>query len=264
MVLPPVLATESSAVAPTTVSRVVEREVSAPPMEAATEPESAPDYRPDLPARWLTEETRHKVAEGIVGQYRDTCKYCKLTAPTRRLRIHVRQHFIRYYCPCGFNRVSRDSVGDHQRKNSRGSLHGGTIGKTYEVDKASYPALCRAMEWEEPEPFQDCTPNLQPREQPTEARPKRRRRPPSSPASANPGPAQKRTRHTDARAQIQVRRIAVPAPATEEATRESGPVADTVYTLLQQADLLEASARTLRRQAQSLTHRPLEYRPPRR
>ena len=213
-------------------------------------------------ARWLTEETRHKVAESLVGQYRDTCKYCQLTAPTKRLGVHVRQHFIRYYCPCGFNRVSRDSVGDHQRRNSRGSLHGGSTGKIYEVDKASYPALCRAMEWEEPEPFQECVPNRQPKEQPTEVRPQRRRRPPPPPTSANRGPAPKRPRHADN--QIQVRRVTVSTPVMEDTDRPTGPVADTVFTLLQQADLLESSAQALRRQAQALTHRPLEFRPPRR
>ena len=134
----------------------------------------------------------------------------------------------------------------------------------YEVDEVSYSALCRAMEWEDPEPFQECTPNLQPKERPTEARPKRRRQPPPPPASPNPGPSQKRPRHTDARAQILVRRLAVPAPATEDTNIHTGPVTDAVLTLLRQADILESSAQVLRRKAQALTHRPLEYRPPRR
>ena len=170
------------------------------------------------------------------------------------------------YCPCGFNRVSRDSVRDHQRRNGRGSLHGGSKGKIYEVDEASYPALCRAMEWEDPEPFEACVPNLQPKDRSAEPRPKRRRQPPPPPASTPPGPSRKRARHppADAREQIRVRRLAVPAPTTQDTGAQSGPIADTVLTLLRQADILESSAQILRRQAQSLSHRPLDYRPPRR
>ena len=95
--------------------------------------------------------------------------------------------------------------------------------------------------------------------------PKRRRPspPPPPPASINPEPAQTRPRHADARSQIQVRCVTVPTPVTEGTDRPTGPVANTVFTLRQQADLLESSAQALRRQAQALTHRPLEYRPPR-
>ena len=185
--LPPALTTESPVSAPTTVSCVVAKEVSKPAAKKAPEP-TEKEYHPELPPRWLTEDTRYKVAEAISGRYRDTCKYCDLRAPTRRLRVHVRQHFIRCFCPCGFNRVSRHSVGDHQRRNGRSSLHGGTDGKIYEVDKESYPAFCTAIDWEDPEPFQECVPNLQPKDQPAEPRVKRRRPspPPSAPPSASP------------------------------------------------------------------------------
>ena len=155
--------------------------------------------------------------------------------------------------------VSHRVPGDHQRRNIRNARHGGPDGRIFEVDRESYLSFCAAIGWDVPEPFQACIPNLRPRERPDNRRPQRRR--PSPPAHRRTPPP------SDARARILVRRLAVPAPDTEPEAGQlptTGPIADTVLTLLRQADLLESSAQVLRRQAQSLSHRSLEYRPPRR
>ena len=96
--LAPVPTTETSVSAPTTVSCIVAAEVPKPAAKESTEPTARKEYQPKLPPKWLTTETRHLIAEAISGRYRDVCKQCQLQAPTKRLRVHVRQHFTRHFC----------------------------------------------------------------------------------------------------------------------------------------------------------------------
>lgn len=61
---------------------------------------------------------------------------------------------------CGFQSASRDVVTRHQRglRNKSCEEHTGTNRKVYEVDPASYPAICRALAWHTPPVLGKCEP----------------------------------------------------------------------------------------------------------
>ena len=106
--------------------------------------------------RWLTDKTKRLFVHGIVRCDRNalnSCRICGLQASPKRLWYHIRQHYARYFCYCGYNQVSRDTVLAHVKKcpNSKSS----TI---YEVDKESYKAFCYAMGWKTPPEFLPCVP----------------------------------------------------------------------------------------------------------
>lgn len=33
----------------------------------------------------------------------------------KRIKVHIRQHWTKYFCPCGLSRGSKDAVASHQR-----------------------------------------------------------------------------------------------------------------------------------------------------
>lgn len=72
------------------------------------------------------------------------CPVCRYECTTRRRRkIHICQHFFRFFCKCGFNSVSRDMVYRHQKlaiRQGTSNLHGGEYRTIYKVDKESFGA----------------------------------------------------------------------------------------------------------------------------
>ena len=67
------------------------------------------------------------------------------------------------YCPCGYNRVSRDVVYDHQSSHQydKNPGHGPRAGYIYQVDRPSYYNWAtKVMGWVEPPPFPDPHPTL--------------------------------------------------------------------------------------------------------
>ena len=51
---------------------------------------------------WVSENTKQALTRGIVGPQRTECRYCDFTSLSiKRLQVHVQQHFLRQYCPCG-------------------------------------------------------------------------------------------------------------------------------------------------------------------
>jgi len=87
-------------------------------------------------SNWVTEDT-----EALIKQHRgeDNCTTCRLcqqhfTTP-RRLRIHIPQHFITAFCPCGEYSYHRDYILRHQRTME---CHSGHL---YDVDAPYFLAF---------------------------------------------------------------------------------------------------------------------------
>ena len=105
---------------------------------------------------WLSEGTREALAKAIIGENRDRCRYCSYTGTTKRVAVHVRQHFARYYCKCGENRTSRDTLSEHTKKLRNVAGHS----KVHEVDRPTYSTFTRSMGWINPPMFPECRPTL--------------------------------------------------------------------------------------------------------
>jgi len=82
---------------------------------------------------WTTRRTRTLI-EAIVGTDDNRqCTECRrILSTTRRLRIHVPQHFTVTFCPCGVHHFCRDTILRHQRTRDC------YVGHLYEVDADSY------------------------------------------------------------------------------------------------------------------------------
>jgi hypothetical protein len=77
-----------------------------------------------------------------------TCTLCGFKgSEKRKAKIHVRQHFTRVYCPCGYGSVSRDTVGGHQRVHHRSTKHGGAEKVVYEVEESRFQELKDMLGW---------------------------------------------------------------------------------------------------------------------
>jgi len=90
-----------------------------PLMEIVTEDESHTTTLPSIllkKSNWVTDET-----EALIKASRgdDTCTTCRLFQQQftthRRLRVHVPQHYITTFCPCGEFSYHRDYILRHQR-----------------------------------------------------------------------------------------------------------------------------------------------------
>jgi len=108
-----------------------------PPLEMVWDTEPISATLPEIllnQTSWITTETETL----ILHHRRDKdCTTCRLsqqhfTTP-RRLRVHVPQHFITTFCPCGEYSYHRDYILRHQRTMNCHTEH------LYDVDEASFP-----------------------------------------------------------------------------------------------------------------------------
>ena len=107
---------------------------------------------------WVSEETTAAIRASIERTDRPKegrCRVCGYRASLRRVRVHIKQHRCRYFCPCTLNSVSRDSVYEHQKRHKS---RPGTHTPLYTVDQSNYERFTRAMGWTEPPAFQPCVP----------------------------------------------------------------------------------------------------------
>ena len=111
--------------------------------------------------RWLSTETERVLR---AATHKGHCLECGLVRSRQRIRQHVVQHFMRAYCPCGFQSASRDSVYSHQQARYGDRDHGGPEGNIYVADEETYPAMARHLQWAKVPPFMGCTPVLTPPE----------------------------------------------------------------------------------------------------
>lgn len=94
---------------------------------------------------WVSDEIRRAIAAGSVGNRRLECRLIlgEGAKGERRMRIHARQHWTMYYCPCGVGKRSRHIIAQHQRDQQYSSRHSGSEGCINEVDAEHYGAFCQ-------------------------------------------------------------------------------------------------------------------------
>lgn len=61
----------------------------------------------------------------------------------KRIKVHIRQHWTKYFCLCGPSRDSKEVVAAHQWSMERTNAHGGLAGTIHEADEVNYVALCK-------------------------------------------------------------------------------------------------------------------------
>jgi len=85
---------------------------------------------------WVTQDTEDMIQQNRGDDDCTTCRLCQQNFTTpRRLRVHIPQHFITTFCPCGEYSYHRDYILHHQRTME---CHAGHL---YDVDKLSFPTF---------------------------------------------------------------------------------------------------------------------------
>lgn len=105
--------------------------------------------------RWLSAATEVLLRNNVAGSKKNTCIVCNCSSSVRRISHHVKQHFRRSFCHCGYQHASRDCVGKHQRSlvDIGEAIHTQKKGLIYDVDSDSYAAFCTANGWVDPPEF---------------------------------------------------------------------------------------------------------------
>jgi len=90
-----------------------------PPMAIVTEDESQTAALPTIllkKSNWVTDEMETLIKDNRGDDNCTTCRLCQQQFTThRRLPVHVPQHYITTFCPCGEFSYHRDYVLRHQR-----------------------------------------------------------------------------------------------------------------------------------------------------
>ena len=107
--------------------------------------------------QWLSNQTRSRLRK-LIALKQAACPICNYACTTpRRQRIHLAQHFTRFFCQCGTNSTSRDVVARHQKRlqeMDKASEHGGETRLIYEVDPDSYSTWVEYVALEKPPTFE--------------------------------------------------------------------------------------------------------------
>jgi len=83
---------------------------------------------------WTTADTREQIERDCGEAGNRKCRQCeRVFSTTRRLRVHVPQHYTNVFCPCGEFSFQRDYVLRHQRI---ARCH---TGQTFVVDAETFP-----------------------------------------------------------------------------------------------------------------------------
>jgi len=110
-----------------------------PPMEIVMEEEPQTTALPTIllkQSNWVTDDTESLIRSNRGDDNCTTCRLCQqqFTTP-RRLRVHVPQHFITTFCPCGEFSYHRDYILRHQRTMACYTGH------LYDVDEPLFPTF---------------------------------------------------------------------------------------------------------------------------
>jgi hypothetical protein len=117
-----------------------------------------PDSARQPRSKYVTKETWNFIESCIDDTSCTLCGY--KGSAKRKAKIHVRQHFTKVFCPCGYGSVSRDSVGCHQRNKNRSTRHGGPKKICIEVEEKMFSMLKNDMNWGPEVAFGDIIPTL--------------------------------------------------------------------------------------------------------
>jgi len=110
-----------------------------PPMEIVYDGEPSSTVLPDIllaQHSWVTKETKALIKQNRGDDNCTTCRLCQQHFTTlRRLRVHIPQHYITTFCPCGEYSYHRDYILRHQKTME---CHTGHL---YDVDKPYFPTF---------------------------------------------------------------------------------------------------------------------------
>lgn len=112
---------------------------------------------------WTKEVTKEKIKQAT---NKNECLECGLKlgegkTGAKRVAMHIKQHFTKMYCCCGFHSQSRDSVYHHQMT-STAEGHQGEELRIHEVDAGSYVDFARTMGLPAKLEFPPCIPTFLP------------------------------------------------------------------------------------------------------
>jgi len=107
-----------------------------PPFEMVWEDDAAPTSLPDILLKrssWTAPKTEDSITRYRSPEGCTTCRLCQQHFSShRRLRVHVPQHFLTTFCPCGEYSYHRDYILRHQR------IMKCHTGHLFNVDRHSY------------------------------------------------------------------------------------------------------------------------------
>lgn len=91
---------------------------------------------------WVTSFTRSEIKKDLGKPFNTTCGKCGYKCKIeKRHKLHVRRHYIRYYCCCGFHHDQYNMVSQHQKDcKVRGKLVGYENTAIFQVCKRSHQA----------------------------------------------------------------------------------------------------------------------------
>jgi len=110
-----------------------------PPLEMAWDDDSVPTSLPDVLLErhsWVAPETEESIRDHRGDDSCTTCRLCQQHSSTnRRLRVHIPQHFLTTFCPCGEYSYHRDYILRHQ---CTMECHSGHL---FDVDRHYFPTF---------------------------------------------------------------------------------------------------------------------------
>jgi len=102
--------------------------------------------------KWVSAACEAKINDAVKTSVNLVCPFCLRRSITkRRLIVHVRQHFAKFFCRCGYNSSSREVVIRHQQK-------GGHKRPIYEVSESLYADWVKHVKLKNPPYFTKCIP----------------------------------------------------------------------------------------------------------
>jgi len=89
--------------------------------------------------RWTAVSTVLKIAEAKGDLENTTCRLCQQIFTTPHLKVHMPQHCITTFCPCGEYSCNRDYILRHQRTMN---CH---VGHLFDVDEPTFPEFSNVI-----------------------------------------------------------------------------------------------------------------------
>jgi hypothetical protein len=140
---------------PTTVSK------EKPPSQPVAATSSRSSSR-SATRQWVSAKTKKAMDLAVETSIRNNkCIDCGFTGETKRIRILTKQHYVVYWCQCGYFSCSRDQVKNHQKrlqKQDSVAEHGETAGDIYEVDRDTFKEWSREVNLTKVKKFPNCKP----------------------------------------------------------------------------------------------------------
>jgi hypothetical protein len=136
----------------------VEKPTSQP--AAASNPKSS--SKRSSTRQWVSSKTKKAMDLAVETSLKNNkCIDCGFVGEAKRIRIHTKQHYVVYWCQCGYFSCSRDQVKNHQRRLQKddGAIeHGGKAGDIYEVDRDTFKEWSREVNLTKVRKFPSCKP----------------------------------------------------------------------------------------------------------